>query len=188
MPHHSLLLATVLAFVLPLHGIAAETKGVSEVPELITEDVVVTRTFNASPQRVWRAWTESAEVRKWWGPEFWTSPEARMDVREGAFSLVLMSSPDGQDIWMRWDYTRVVPQERLEYTQNLSDRDGGSIDPTSIGMPPDFPRDVRTVVTLTPKGSQTEVTITEHTTTSGPLMDFSRLGLEQVMDKMGATF
>ena len=52
----------------------------------------------------------------------------------------------------------------------------------------DRPRDVATVVTLTPKGDVTEVTITEHTTTSRQMMDYSQLGLEQVMDQMGQTF
>lgn len=169
-------------------AIGAETKGVSDVPELITHDVSVTRTFNASPERAWRAWTEDAEVMKWWGPRPWTSPEARMDVREGGFSVVLMRSPEGHDLWMRWEYTKVIPNERMEYVQNLSDKDGNPIDPTTVGMPPEFPRDVATVVTLTPKGDQTEVTITEHTTTSKQMMDYSQMGLEQVMDQMGQTF
>lgn len=32
------------------------------------------------------------------------------------------------------------------------------------------------------------VTITEHTTTTQPMMDYSQQGLEQVMDQMGQTF
>ncbi|MDB5540275.1 MAG: hypothetical protein JWQ89_2002 [Devosia sp.] len=158
------------------------------MPELVTDDVAVTRTFNATPERVWRAWTEDAEVTKWWAPRPWTCPEARMDVREGGFSVVLMRSPEGHDQWMRWEYTRVVPDERIEYVQNLSDKDGNLIDPATAGMPPEFPRDVATVVTLVPEGGRTVVTITEHTTTSKMLMEYSRLGLEQVMDQMGQTF
>lgn len=163
-------------------------KGESEMAPLVTHDVVVTRTFNATPERVWRAWTEDAEVMKWWGPEPWTCPEARMDVREGGASIVCMKSPEGYEIWMRWDYSKVVPNERIEYTQNLSDRDGKLIEPTSIGMPPEFPRNVVTVVTLVPEGDTTVVTITEHTTTSKALMEGSLKGLEMVMDQMGQTF
>lgn len=169
-------------------AIGAETKGVSDVPELVTHDVAVTRSFKTSPERAWRAFAEDAEVMKWWGPRPWSSPEARMDVREGGFSVVLMRSPEGHDLWMRWEYTKVIPNQRLEYVQNLSDKDGNPIDPTSVGMPPEFPRDVATVVTLTPKGDVTEVTITEHTTTSKQMMDYSQMGLEQVMDQMGQTF
>ncbi len=163
-------------------------KGETEMTPLISHDVVVTRTFNATPERVWRAWTEDAEVMKWWGPKPWTCPEARMDVREGGASIVCMKSPEGYEIWMRWDYSKVVPNERMEYTQNLCDRDGKLIEPTSIGMPAEFPRNVATVVTLVPDGAKTVVTITEHTTTSKALMEGSLKGLEMVMDQMGRTF
>lgn len=169
-------------------AIGAATEGVAAVPALITHDVAVTRTFNASPTRVWAAWTEDPQVMKWWGPKPWTCPEARMDVREGSASIVCMRSPEGFEIWMRWDYSKVVPNERIEYTQNLSDKDGNLIEPTSIGMPAEFPRNVGTVVTLVPEGEKTVVTITEHTTTTQALMDGSQQGLEMVMDQMGQTF
>lgn len=155
---------------------------------LITHDVVVTRLFDASPEDVWIAWTTDDEVKKWWGPDGYTAPFARMDVRVGGTSLVAMRSPDGQEHWMTWVYTAVEPGKRLEYIQNLSTSEGGPVDPTAVGMPPEFPRDVATVVTLTPRGAQTEVTISERTTTSEFMMKMSQMGLEQVMDKMGRTF
>jgi uncharacterized protein YndB with AHSA1/START domain len=77
------------------------TKGASEMVALVTHDVVVTRTFSATPERVWAAWTEDTEVMKWWGPKPWACPEARMDVREDAASIVSMKSPEGFEIWMR---------------------------------------------------------------------------------------
>ena len=178
--------ASLTAPFLPIRN--AFSEETPTMPELVTHDVVVTRTFNASPERVWRAWTEDAEVMKWWGPRPWTCPEARMDVREGGASIVSMKSPEGFEIWMRWDYTKVISSERLEYTQNLCDRDGKLIEPTSIGMPAEFPRNVATVVTLVPEGDKTVVTITEHTTTSKALMEGSLKGLEMVMDQMGQTF
>jgi uncharacterized protein YndB with AHSA1/START domain len=156
--------------------------------DLKTEDIVVTRTFDASPAQVWKAWTEDAEVMRWWGPDNFTAPAARMDVRDGGTSVVCMRSPDGQDMWMTWRYTRVEPGKKLEYIQNLSDRDGKPIDPGAIGMPPDFPRDVHTAVTITPRGDRTENTISERTTTSEFMLKMSRMGLEQTLDKMGATF
>lgn len=151
---------------------------------LVTLDIVVTRQFNAPPARVWRALTEGEMVRQWWGPDHFTSPAAHMDVREGGTSLVCMRSPDGQDYWMTWVYSVVEPVGRLEYVQNLSTPEGGPIDPASVGMPPEFPRDVSTVVTLAARGEQTEVTISEHTTTSEFMIKMSRMGLEQCMDKI----
>src|SRR4029077_6315056 len=95
---------------------------------LVTHDVAVTRLFDASVEQVWAAWTEDAEVMKWWGPKPFTCPEARMDVREGGASGVCMTYPDGFDIWMLWAYSNVIPNERLEYTQSMCDRDGNLIE------------------------------------------------------------
>ena len=156
--------------------------------QMVTHDVAVTRLFDAPVEQVWAAWTEGTEVMKWWGPAPFTCPEARMDVREGGASVVSMRSPDGFEIWMRWDYSTVIPNVRMEYSQNMCDRDGNLIDPTSIGMPAEFPRDVATIVTLTPRDGRTEMTITEHTTTSQALMDGSQQGLEMCIDQMAATF
>jgi uncharacterized protein YndB with AHSA1/START domain len=156
--------------------------------QLVTHDVAVTRLFDAPVEQVWAAWTEGTEVMKWWGPAPFTCPEARMDVREGGASVVSMRSPDGFEIWMRWDYATVIPNVRMEYSQNMCDRDGNLIDPTSIGMPAEFPRDVATIVTLTPRDGRTEMTITEHTTTSQALMDGSQQGLEMCIDQMAVTF
>jgi uncharacterized protein YndB with AHSA1/START domain len=156
--------------------------------QLVTHDVAVTRLFDAPVEQVWAAWTADTEVMKWWGPAPFTCPEARMDVREGGASVVSMRSPDGFEIWMRWDYSTVIPNVRMEYSQNMCDRDGNLIDPTSIGMPAEFPRDVATIVTLTPRDGRTEMTITEHTTTSQALMDGSQQGLEMCIDQMAATF
>jgi uncharacterized protein YndB with AHSA1/START domain len=159
----------------------------TEKTELIRKDVVVTRLFDAPVERVWKAFTEDAEVMKWWGPQGFTSPAAKMDVRPGGTSLVCMRSPQGQDMWMTWTYTKVEPMQRLEYIQNLSDERGNRIDPSAVGMGPEFPRDVATVVTLKPRGGKTEMRIVEDTTTSELMHEMSRLGLEQCMDKMAAS-
>lgn len=180
-----LLAAGSMAVLATMTGLA---EGETAVAALMTHDVIVTRTFDASPEAVWRAWTEDAYVMQWWGPDGFTSPAAKMDVRVGGTSHVAMRSPDGHDMWMTWVYTKVEPYSRLEYVQNLSDETGKVIEPGTVGLPPEFPRDVATVVTLTPVGDKTEVTITEHTTTSEFMMEMSQLGLGQVLDKMGLIF
>jgi len=121
----------------------------------------------------------------WWGPEGYDAPAAKMDVREGGTSLVAMRGPDGVDIWMTWVYSKVAPHERLEYVQNLSGPTGELLDPAVHNLPPEFPRDVVTVLTLTPKDGKTELRIVENTTTSEFMLQMSEMGLEQTLDKLG---
>jgi uncharacterized protein YndB with AHSA1/START domain len=152
-------------------------------------DLVVTRQFNAAVERVWQAWTDPQLVTRWWGPYGFTAPVARMDVREGGTSLVCMRSPQGQDFYHTWTYRRVVPMQRLEFVMDLADDNGKrALDPVRMGLPPDFPRDVRHVVAFQASSDNTtELTVTEFGYTSDQLFEISKLGLEQCLEKMAAS-
>ncbi len=151
------------------------------------EDLVVKRIIDAPLELVWQAWTDPQHVMKWWGPKYYTSPSAKIDLREGGKYVFCMRAPQeqgGQDSYTAGVYTKIVPMERLEFTQGLSDKDGNPIDPTQIGMPSDFPKEIRTVVLFKPKGNLTELTITEYGWTPSPMYVYSYAGLQQSMDKM----
>jgi uncharacterized protein YndB with AHSA1/START domain len=155
----------------------------------VTRDLVVTRRFNAPLARVWRAWSDPAEVMQWWGPEGFTSPLAQINFREGATSLVCMSSPEYGVHYSTWRYEKIVPMHEIAYIHNLADQEGNTVDPITMGLPPDFPRDQCHVVTFTDVGNgQTELTVTEHGWTVGHMMELSELGLNQCLDKMAAIF
>lgn len=150
-----------------------------------THDLVITRTFDAPVEQVWNAWTDSAAVKQWWGPDGFTCPLAQMDVREGGTSLVSMSSPQFGTHYSIWHYQEIIPMQRIEYVHNLADQDGNKINPVDVGMPHDFPQDQRHVISFRPVGeNQTELTITEYGWTEGEMMKMSRMGMEQCLDKM----
>jgi uncharacterized protein YndB with AHSA1/START domain len=148
-------------------------------------DLVVTRVFDAPVESMWRAWSDPEYVMRWWGPVGFTSPLARMDFREGGTSLVCMRSPEGQDLYNTWTYRRISPLERIEYIQRFADEDGREGDPVDMGLPPDIPREVPHVVTFEARGDgRTEMTVTEYGYTSDQIVDISRAGMEQCLDKM----
>lgn len=153
-----------------------------------TQDLVITRTLAAPVARVWKAWTDSADVQQWWGPTGFTAPLVRLDVRVGGTSLLCMRAPEdfgGQEHYSIWHYREIVPLERIEYIHNLADPDGYAIDPASVGMPPDFPRDQRHVITFRAvDDQQTELTVTEYGWTIGQMMAMSELGMNQCLDKL----
>jgi uncharacterized protein YndB with AHSA1/START domain len=152
-------------------------------------DVDLSRTFDAPVDRVWRAWTESDQVMRWWGPLGFTAPVARMDVREGGTSLVCMRSPDGHDLYNTWTYRRVVPLEELEFVLNFADADGTTVAPADLGLPPDIPAPVRHLVTFRDLGGdRTELRVVEFGYTSAQTRDLSAAGLAQCLDKMAASF
>lgn len=163
-------------------------KGLAQMKAVVEatpkRDLTCTRTFDAPLESVWKAWTEAEQVKRWWGPNGFTCPLANMDVREGGTSLVAMRSPQGQEFYGTWAYQAITPEERIEYIHNLADKDGNKIDPAKMGMPPDFPQDQRHVVTFKTAEGKTELTITEYNWTVGQMMEMSKMGMEQCLDKM----
>lgn len=151
-----------------------------------TRDLIVTRAFDASVDKVWKYWAESEYVKKWWGPDGFTSPVARMDFREGGTSLVCMRSPDGQDFYNTWTYRKIVPMKEIEFILDWADKDGKKRDPVEMGLPPDMPREVRHVITFKTVGGKTEMTVTEYGYKSDQMLELSKAGLEQCLNKMAA--
>jgi uncharacterized protein YndB with AHSA1/START domain len=156
------------------------------------QDLVVTRVLAAPIEDVWKAWSDSEYVMQWWGPAGFTSPSAEMDFRVGGTSLVCMRAPQeygGQDHYSTWTYQRIVPLERIDYIHNLADQAGNRADPVQLGMPPDFPQDQQHSVTFKAVGPrETELTVMEYNWPVGQMMEMSKLGLEQCLDKMVAIF
>jgi uncharacterized protein YndB with AHSA1/START domain len=75
------------------------------------------RTFKAPRERVFRAWTDPDELRKWWGPEGYVTPSAEVDLRVGGkYRLGMRKLPDGDIFYLSGIYREVRPPERLVYT------------------------------------------------------------------------
>ena len=155
------------------------------------KEVKVTRVYNAPVELVWKTWTNPKLVMRWWGPDRFTCPSAKIDFREGGTTVVSMKAPKamGEKEWYNiWHYKKIVTLKSIEYVQNFADKDGNKIPPSKAGMPPDFPEDIRTVVTFKKLGeNQTEMTVTEYAD-MGQTAEFAKIGLEQCLDKMGSIF
>ncbi|HET8670235.1 MAG TPA: SRPBCC domain-containing protein [Candidatus Saccharimonadales bacterium] len=154
---------------------------------IIREDLVVTRIIDAPLELVWKAWTEPEHVMKWWGPKHYTSPSAKIDLREGGKYIFCMRAPEdqgGQEHYTAGIYKKIVPMEYLEFTQSLSDKNGNPIDPAKVGMPADFPAEIRTSITFKAKGNMTELIITEYDWPVSQMSVYSYAGLHQSIDKL----
>jgi uncharacterized protein YndB with AHSA1/START domain len=92
-----------------------------------THDLVVTRTFDAPQERVWRAWSDPDEVMRWWGPRGFTSPMCQMDFREGGTARVCMRSDEGSwELYNSWTYRSIEPMKRIEFYQGFADKSRAS--------------------------------------------------------------
>src|SRR5262245_14006986 len=67
-----------------------------EEPRVAHDTVVVCRTYNASTERVYRAWTDSAELERWYvpGDQTWSAKMLKHDVRVGVGKRFTFGPPD----------------------------------------------------------------------------------------------
>jgi uncharacterized protein YndB with AHSA1/START domain len=153
--------------------------------------LTISKIFEAAIPEVWKLWTEPEYVMQWWGPDKFTCPLAKIDFKEGRTSLVSMQAPaefGGQISYSTWTYTKIVHLESIEFIQNLSNENGIKQKPTDLGMPPDFPVDIRTLIVFKSLGKdRTEMTVTEFAN-FGQIAHFAKLGLEQSLEKAASIF
>jgi uncharacterized protein YndB with AHSA1/START domain len=79
-------------------------------------DLTLTRIIDAPREKVYRAWTDPELLKQWFAPLPYTTPEVRIDLRPGGSNLIVMRSPDGDNMPNRGVYLEVVPNERLVFT------------------------------------------------------------------------
>ena len=126
--------------------------------------VVIERIFDAPVDLIWKMWVQPEHFKQWYGPEGFTVPVAEMDVRVGGKRLVCMETqtPDGSmKIWTTGEYTEVVPNKRLVYTDSMADENGNAISPSAQGMNNDeYPTTTEVTVLLEDLDGRTKMILT----------------------------
>lgn len=79
-------------------------------------ELVLTRIIDAPREKLYRCWTEPALLKQWFVPKPWTIAKAEVDVRAGGSSLIVMRSPEGQEMPNPGVFLEVVPNERIVLT------------------------------------------------------------------------
>jgi uncharacterized protein YndB with AHSA1/START domain len=122
--------------------------------------LVVTRVFDAPRQLVFKVWTDPKHVVHWWGPGNFTVPFVEIDLRPAGAFRFCMRAPDGKDHWNKGVYHEVVAPERIVQSMFFSDPEGNTVPPTYYGMGPDFPYEMRDVITFeVHEGDKTRLTL-----------------------------
>ena len=101
-----------------------DTNKLQIVKDLPNKKVIVTRHFDATPEQVWRAWTESELLDLWWAPQPWRAETKTMDFKVGGYWLYAMVGPDNSKIWGRVDFTRIDTNKSFEVNNAFSDENG----------------------------------------------------------------
>jgi uncharacterized protein YndB with AHSA1/START domain len=137
----------------------------STMTDDVTRDdsMVIERSFDAPVELVWQMWTDPEHFRAWYGPDGATIPVANLDVRVGGSRHVCMEirTPDGpMQMWFAGEHREVVENERLVYTESVSDEQGTVPSPTDAGEQPGHPTMTEVHVELEDLGGRTKMVLT----------------------------
>ncbi len=123
--------------------------------------LVVQRTIAATPERLFAAWTEPEQLRRWWGPDGATCIDPQVDLRVGGRYRIGNRLPDGTVVWIVGEFDVIERPHRLSYSWWLE----GS--PSAVE---------RVTVRFEGRGEATEVIVTHARIASTALRDQHRNG------------
>ena len=82
--------------------------------------VVVTRRFEAPPEAVYRAHTDTALVQQWMlGPEGWTMPVCVADPRPGGKIRYEWSDSKGDGFYLTGEFIELDPPHRILHVERM---------------------------------------------------------------------
>jgi uncharacterized protein YndB with AHSA1/START domain len=87
-----------------------------------SNEIRITRLYDAPVKAVWDAWTDPKQVAQWWGPRGFTITTHSKDLRPGGHWAYTMHGPDGTDFPNTTQYFEVEKYSKLVYDH------GGSAD------------------------------------------------------------
>jgi uncharacterized protein YndB with AHSA1/START domain len=131
------------------------TKTMSSAPHP-DEAFVITRVVDAPRSRVWKAWTDTKELKKWWGPKGFEVVSTKVDLKPGGIFHYLLRSPNGQEMWGKFVYREIVHPERLVFVNSFSDKSGATIRAPFAAT---WPLQVLNTITLAEEGGRTILTL-----------------------------
>jgi len=148
------------------------------------KEISFERTYDASPETIWRAWTIPEMIKQWWGPDNVTIPECEIDLRVGGKIYIVMEAGEAMGPYKgtKWpmlgEFTVVEPNSKLSYTAKAwteGQKDEATIDQT-------------TELTLTKENGKTKLQLRAAIYKVGPRAGMAIQGMQagftQQLDKL----
>lgn len=93
--------------------------------------VCIKREFSTSKVNLWKAWTSSSLLDKWWAPQPFKNITKHLELRAGGAWFYSMNGPTGEVFWGKTEYKSVQEYTELVWLDAFCDAEGVLAD----GMP-----------------------------------------------------
>jgi uncharacterized protein YndB with AHSA1/START domain len=126
----------------------------TEKPNL--REFIISRTFNAPRELMWKALTEPERIQQWFSPKGFARKALKMEFRPGGTYHFCMSSPDGKEMWGKVVYREISEPGHIVLINSFSDAQCGL---TRHPMNATWPLEMHTTYTLAEHEGKTTFTI-----------------------------
>jgi uncharacterized protein YndB with AHSA1/START domain len=135
----------------------------------------VAREFDATPERLWRAWTDPDEVARWWHPSKMHIPRESVEIDArvgGRYIRTIVNDDTGDQLVIGGEYREVASPWRLAFTSS----------------DPDAPDDENQLVTVTfePLRDHTRLTVDQRGVDGQPGDGRYHTGWSEALDSLAA--
>lgn len=96
---------------------STEYKATLEFPS--DTDILITRTFQAPSELVYRAMTTPEHVRRWWGAGHGEVTTCDIDLRVGGTWRFVLTQPNGSKVPFSGEYLELDPSRRMVHTERF---------------------------------------------------------------------
>lgn len=117
---------------------------------------VISRTFDAPRDLMFRVWTERDHLQRWFGPKDAAIFSCTNDLRPGGTMHYGMRLAGGGELWGRWTYREIRPPEYVVFVVSFSNPEGGL---TRSPFDDKWPLQMLSTVTFAEEAGRTTVTV-----------------------------
>jgi uncharacterized protein YndB with AHSA1/START domain len=86
-----------------------------------SNEIHITRVYDAPVKAVWDAWTDEKQVVQWWGPRGFSITHHSKDLKAGGYWHYTMHGPDGTNWETKTKYLEVEEYAKLVYDHGGND-------------------------------------------------------------------
>ena len=136
----------------------------------------IKRLIKAPRDRVYAAWTDTAQLKQWFGPENVQTRELIADARAGGAFRWDLTNSDGEKMTMRGEYRELQPGKKIVFTWQWQDDE-------------DWENHISIVtVELSDRDGDTELRLTHGQLPNEASRDGHTRGWESALDKLEKFF
>jgi uncharacterized protein YndB with AHSA1/START domain len=125
-----------------------------ELPE--TDQILITREFDAPKHLVYKAWTTPELVSRWWPGRRGEMTSAEIDLRVGGKWRYVMTAQGGFEVAFHGEFREIVPNERIVTTE-VYEGAPNTGEPPPVNIVTFSEQDGRTTLTLLVQCPSTDV-------------------------------